>query len=493
MKKLSVVLLAVFAVCSFALSPVALKVNKQFINQVGNNIDLTTNRGLLSSISNFFHNLFGKKDDELTVEKPKKEPEKKLTVMVYVAADNNLEEYAFTNLNMAEMVGSDKNMNIVFMIDRSSEHYTGEGNWTGTKVFYVKKDNDFKKVSSPVVADWGEVNTGDPKTLWKFMKFCHDNYPAKKYFLILWNHGSGWESIPGASVNSDFSVPGLTDSDKDRFIAYDDQAKDSLTLPEVVKVLTAFNKLVGHKLDVFGMDACLVGMTEVMYQLRNVVNVFVGSEKTELGLGWPYHVMLAVIQDNLNKGQNITDVQIGQIAVEAFKQFYDGLSNQYNKDLVNTLAVFAPGKGMDKFAKALKDFVDVAIAEIHKDPTLKKAFLDARKATLLVDDPIKSHIDFGDFFKKVIDKVDNDKVKLAATKVLKEYEALHVENVFTGLQANMDKNPMKNATGLTIYFPTNPKALDASIIAKYLSVVPYRSLDLVKATGWINLLEELVE
>ena len=56
-------------------------------------------------------------------------------------------------------------------------------------------------------------------------------------------------------------------------------------------VAYAHTKL-GRKLDVLAMDACLMTMIEVAWQVRGHASVLVGSEEEEPGDGWPYNTVL---------------------------------------------------------------------------------------------------------------------------------------------------------------------------------------------------------
>jgi hypothetical protein len=61
---------------------------------------------------------------------------------------------------------------------------------------------------------------------------------------------------------------------------------------ELRVVLAGICALLGRKIDLLGMDACLMNMVEVAYQLRDSVNVIVGSEIEEPFDGWPYTEIL---------------------------------------------------------------------------------------------------------------------------------------------------------------------------------------------------------
>src|SRR4030095_4999711 len=101
-------------------------------------------------------------------------------------------------------------------------------------------------------------NTGDPMTLLQFISWCINTYEAERYMVVLAGHGSG-------AVED--------------FLLKDETARDSLTLHElrdgfqmVQKILQKPNLLEIKKdkkprIDILGMDSCLMNMAEVYCQL----------------------------------------------------------------------------------------------------------------------------------------------------------------------------------------------------------------------------------
>ena len=163
---------------------------------------------------------------------------------------------------------------------------TSNGNWTGAKRFYVTQDTDTAIINSPVIADLGEVNMGDPAILQSFIEWAIANYPAQHYALVLWNHGSGWRERNSAEAV--------------KSVCIDDQSGDELTMTELRSALNAANATTGEVLDIVGFDACLMQMVEVAYQVmgsasRPLVDITVGSEETEPGDGWDYAATLTAL------------------------------------------------------------------------------------------------------------------------------------------------------------------------------------------------------
>jgi hypothetical protein len=104
----------------------------------------------------------------------------------------------------------------------------------------------------------------------------------------------------------------------DRGIAYDDGAADCLDNQELKRVLATAHRALGRKVDLVGMDACLMTMIEVAYQLRDHAQVLVGSEELEPGPGWPH----AAILGDLTKKPTTTEAELGATIVQRYVESY---------------------------------------------------------------------------------------------------------------------------------------------------------------------------
>jgi len=113
--------------------------------------------------------------------------------MIYQDADDKvLEQDIFVDLNEAERIGSSPNVNIVAQLDRYQAGYTGDGNWTGSRRYFVRSDDDLNSIGSDLVEDLGEVNMADGK-LWLILPPGQSKTTQPiKYVLILSDHGMGW-------------------------------------------------------------------------------------------------------------------------------------------------------------------------------------------------------------------------------------------------------------------------------------------------------------
>jgi hypothetical protein len=223
------------------------------------------------------------------------------TVMVYMAGDNDLEDAAHGDLFEMLKVGSSKQVDIVVQLDSHRD---------GTVRYHVQPQR-LDLVGQPLP----ETNTGDPIVLTRFIRWARRICPAHHNLLVIWNHGTGWEDVR-ASFNWQTirGRRGVKEKELDssifastirkaharvsgaRAIALDATSRDFLDNDELKRGLT--DALEGDRLDVLGFDACLMGLIEIGYQMRDLACFMVGSQEIEPHFGWPYEPILKALGQN---------------------------------------------------------------------------------------------------------------------------------------------------------------------------------------------------
>ena len=232
---------------------------------------------------------------------------KKWTVMIFVNAKNNLELAGLYNVNQMEKIGSDANVNILAEMGRmkGQEGDTDlDGDWTGARRLYIQKDADEEKITSPVVDKVEKVDMGDYKRVVDFVLWAKKNYPARRYMLVLWDHGSGWMD------------PQQKPKDDAKGISFDDETSNYIRTKQIGAIL----KEAGN-VDVLAFDACLMQMAEVAFEVKDNTKVIIGSEETVPGLGYPYSLFLGALAKKPDMGND----EFGSTVVAAFKMFYDAV------------------------------------------------------------------------------------------------------------------------------------------------------------------------
>jgi hypothetical protein len=212
-------------------------------------------------------------------------PKAEWTVIVYSDGDDKvLEEGVWYDLNEMELVGSTPQVNIVVQLDRYAGAFTGDGDWTSARRFYITQDSDMNAIHSPIVMDLGEVDMGDPQTLVDFVTWAIQNYPAKKYALVMADHGGGWTG-------------GFSDA----------TSSSRLSIPDISGALNQIRQNTGlDKFELFGFDACLMAQIEVFGSFYPVTNYMVAAEDVIPSFGWAYAGWLGeLVQDPSMNGDGL--------------------------------------------------------------------------------------------------------------------------------------------------------------------------------------------
>ncbi|MEN8172561.1 MAG: clostripain-related cysteine peptidase [Chloroflexota bacterium] len=228
-------------------------------------------------------------------------------VMLYQDADDQvLEKDILIDLNEAERIGSSENVHIVAQIDRFRGGYAGDGNWVSGRRYYVTQDSDLERINSQFVQDLGEVDMGSGDTLVDFIHWATSNFPADRYVLILSDHGMGW---PGGWSDP---APGGSDGSQTPLAS---RLGQNMYLNELDHALGTALQLSGiGKLDLIGMDACLMSQLEVYTALHPHAHYAVASEEVEPGLGWAYAGFLGALTEN--PGMSTAD--LGKLIVQSY-------------------------------------------------------------------------------------------------------------------------------------------------------------------------------
>ncbi|MBK8985776.1 MAG: hypothetical protein IPM39_06790 [Chloroflexi bacterium] len=230
-------------------------------------------------------------------------------VMLYADADDKiLEQDIFLDLNEAERAGSTDRVHIVAQLDRFKKGFQGDGDWTSARRYYITQDDDLNRINSEMMADLGEVNMADGRTLIDFATWAMQTYPADKYVLILSDHGMGWPggwSDPAPGAAGDSRIP-LAEA-----------IGDQLYLMEIDEALGEIRRQTGvDQFELIGMDACLMSHIEVFSALAPHARYAVASQEVEPALGWAYTSFLS----DLTSNPDMTGADLGRQIVASYIQ-----------------------------------------------------------------------------------------------------------------------------------------------------------------------------
>jgi len=232
---------------------------------------------------------------------------KEWTFLVFLNGNNNLDQFGAMNLKQMEKIGSTSEINIVTQwasLDRGD-----------VQRLFVTQSTDPTQVTSLVVESLGNIDMGDWKNLVDFIHWGVKNYPAKHYFIDVWDHGSGWHSLQ----NKNNSLRNFRPLD----ISLDENTGNSISTLQLGKALADAAQFMGHKVDLYASDACLMGMAEIAHEVSDSVAVYGGSEEVEAAAGWPYDTFLA----RWTAHPQSTPQQVAEYLTEEYVNSYNGGEN----------------------------------------------------------------------------------------------------------------------------------------------------------------------
>ena len=110
-------------------------------------------------------------------------PKAETTVIIYMAAENNLSGTASDNLSTianASKTGNLSNNYLVAFVDKMSA------------LPYVASFKDGKEARDSHYTCNEDFISADPEKMYETLAWIQTRYPANNYALILWGHCSGW-------------------------------------------------------------------------------------------------------------------------------------------------------------------------------------------------------------------------------------------------------------------------------------------------------------
>ncbi len=271
-----------------------------------------------------------------------------------------------------------------------------------------------------------EKNTGQPETLAEYILWAQANYPADHYYLAIADHGRG--------------IQGL---------AWDDTSgADYLSLPELRLALEQGTQSGLLKIDVLHLDACLMGMAEVAYEVRFYARYLVASENLAWGV---------FAYDNY-VGMLSSEMFPLDLAIDVAQIYHERVS-----DDPHTISVLDLEK-MDALAEAVSDLADALIAALPEEKALLTQVLsqvqrlDSQDYEII--DQRDEFVDLIHLAELLMATTEDDQVRItaqyvAATTRLSQVYEQHLSGDHGSFWWNLD-----NANGLAIYFPPSVNSWD---------------------------------
>jgi hypothetical protein len=389
-----------------------------------------------------------------------KETERHWTVMVYMVGDfSNLDNNGFADLKEMKKAGSSPELAVLAQFSRGVKNRP-------TKRYCLTRDERDGALARDVVAELGRIHASSPDALADFIGWGVENFPARHYMLIMWGHGNGAddERLPDSShtmYHTHDPLPAL----ESRGIALgfsvvESQTVDFLDSRRFKKALAAVTERMGRKIDILGMDACLMSGIEVCYQVRDSVRFTVAPEGFGPLDGWPYDKIL----NELVRNPRLEPEQLARVIVKEYVASYADY-----EDVCVTQSIC----NLDECASLVSavDSLSTTLISNLPDTEVKKSILLSRWQAQTYEGT--EYVDLYDFCSLLAQNCDRVEIKDACDSVINviNQKSFVVESVYRGTGAQY-------SYGLSIYFPlTEISAL-------------YERLDFAQHTHWVEFLKD---
>ena len=191
-----------------------------------------------------------------------------------------------------------------------------------------------------LVEELEPANMGDAQTLYDFLAFANENYPADKVAVTFWNHGGG--SVSGAAFDEVYGF-------------------DSLDLAEMYQAFDAVwpADTANPALELVGFDTCLMATIDVAAVFQNFARYLVASEEVEPGNGWLYSGWLGELAAD-------PSMEGGELGVAICNTYYEGCEAAGTQDQT-TLSVTDLTR-LTPLLEAYEAFGEEAFVAASEDP-----------------------------------------------------------------------------------------------------------------------------
>lgn len=386
------------------------------------------------------------------------------TVMVYMAGDNDLSGFVARNIKQMAVIGSTNNVNIVIHLDIKIA-----GGQKVTRWYYIDATGQIIHLNADDPATQ-VMDSGDTNTLITFCTWAIKNFPADKYCLIFWNHGTGiLDPERGRVINPSnlfMFNPATNKLELDRSVAFwdiiepdgrgvcwDDSRRNFLTNQKLDFALNHIcTNVVGRKIDIIGFDACLMSMLEVGNLLKPYASYMVSSQEVILGSGWNYTLAFEQFTNNAPDTESFaTNI------VNAYHKTYNQITNDYTLSAVDLSKLDLLEEQLSDIAKLLTEAM-----RLQKNNAVKAAIKTSRNRLncTYFDEP--TYIDLAHLLKNIKSSTKyfsfTDAGRVRGALIVQSLEKSinkALDCIVDAVLANTTGKNLNNAEGLSIYFPDN--------------------------------------
>lgn len=253
----------------------------------------------------------------------------KRTVLLYIGADNSLNDFWRNNLEEIKKGALNGNLNgnhLVVYVDPRFEK---------PSLLKIRELKDGTVRADTLMVYPNDHNSASPQIIREVIDYVLDKYPAETYGLGLWSHGSGWLPENAELMTRSFG---------------DDNGN-------VMEINDLKNAIPDNTFDYIFFDACYMACAEVAYALKDKTKEIMASSTEIMGTGYPYSPMLKYF---------FTDTPELDKACQAFYDYYN-VQTGYNRTATISLIHI---EGLNALVPVLKNILASHADWYKENPSL---------------------------------------------------------------------------------------------------------------------------
>ena len=330
-------------------------------------------------------------------ELPKREEKAGRTVMVYMAANNNLANEAYENINQMETAFKNVEGNLLVYVKLKNEN----------PAIYKIKHDETASIKSQKLKTYENHNSVAPETMKGVIADMQTLAPSSSYGLVLWSHASSWLP-PKKQVSGYTSTQSFGDDE--------DKEMDLLDLAAALP----------NHLDYILFDACYMASIEVLYQLRNKSKYLLASPSEVIASGMPYHLITPYLfTQDLKNG-----------LTQAAKTYFDFYKQKQGLYQSATIALVDASQ-LENLAMQTTNFINTQ--------QKKKLARNGVQRMDFLTNPIIESFDFMDSFQKNFPEASTTSLAKAMNQAV----------IYKANTPNFNGQKINAYSGISIYIPTS--------------------------------------
>jgi hypothetical protein len=306
------------------------------------------------------------------------------TILIYMAADNGLNNEALDDIvDMMQAEFSD-NINVIVQVDYS------ESNSTPAAYRYHIYPGLKEQISYI-----GEIDSGDENELTSFANWGFSKYPSEKQALVIWSHGNGW--YPSSRELPPSFCP---DVEADNYIGI------------AGGELRTGIKNINEHLEILIFDACNMQTVEVAAEIADYTDYIIGSEGGVNSAGFPYAEIFSMWEEQTT-AENIC-LEIGY----QYHKYYN--MEEIFPISCSVLKTSEFQQLLNKLEEFTSQWAEYAMDEIFTESRQDCIEFNASGLNLALD------VDIKEVFTNVYNNTLNDSLRTISNEILNTIESSYI-------------------------------------------------------------------